>query len=207
MKKITPTLKVLAVAAAFLLVSGCNSLSRNPESSSMIVIESITGTSTEGDVVAFLQSDVQRNGASGTYITADAATANIIVRLINPAPIDGPSQFNDVVLTSYRVTFDLAAGSGTPGVNVPLPFDGNFSTVLCVVDESTAVPFVVVLEAAKLAAPLAALVGTTNVIQSKAKIEIFGHDLTDKPVTAIGYLTIYFGDYLEPVVPPPAIKK
>ena len=129
----------------------------------------------------------------------DNATATITVRLINPNPLDGPSQFNDVVLTNYRVTYELPSGPGTPGTDVPLPFDGNFSTVLCQVDKETAVPFAVVLEAAKLAAPLSPLVGTTTVLESRAKIEIFGHDLTDHPVTATGYLTIYFGDYADPV--------
>jgi hypothetical protein len=204
MKTIKPTLKVLAVAAAFLALSGCNSLSREAQSSSLIVIESLTGTTTEGDVVAFLQSDVLRNGPSGTYVTADVATVNIIIRLVNPNPIDPPSQFNDVILTNYRVTFELPTGPGTPGADVPLPFDGNFSTVLCEVDKSTAVPFAVVLEAAKLAAPLVGLIGTTTVIQSKAKIEVFGHDLTDNPVQATGYLTIYFADYIETV---PASKR
>jgi len=197
MKTIKPTLKVLAVAAAFLALSGCNNLSREAQSSSLIVIESITGTTTEGDTVAFLQSDVLRNGASGTYVTADVATANIIIRLVNPDPISPPSQFNDVVLTSYRVTFELPTTPGVPGTDVPMPFDANFSTVLCQVDKSTAVPFAVVLEAAKLAAPLTGLIGTTTVIQSKAKIEIFGHDLTNNPVQATGYLTIYFADYIE----------
>jgi hypothetical protein len=130
----------------------------------------------------------------------DNATANIIVRLINPDPISGPSQFNDVVLTSYRVTYELATGPGTPGTDVPLPFDGNFSTVLCPVDDQVSVPFVVVLEAAKQAAPLNALIGTATVLERKAKIEIFGHDLTDHPVTATGYLTIYFADYQD-IVP------
>ncbi len=203
MKTTKPTLRVLAVAAAFLALAGCNNLSREAQSSSMIVIESLTGTTTEGDVVAFLQSDVLRNGAQGTYVTVDVATANIMIRLINPDPISPPSQFNDVILTNYRVTYELPTSSGTPGADVPLPFDGNFSTVLCPVDESTSVPFAVVLEAAKLAAPLVGLVGTTTVIQSKAKIEIFGHDLTNKPVLATGYLTIYFGDYQEPPPPPP----
>ncbi len=203
MNKTQPTLKVLAVAAAFLVLSGCNKLSREAESSSLIIIESITGTTTEGDVVAFLQSDVLRDGALGTYVAADVATANIMIRLVNPDPIDPPSQFNDVILTNYRVTFELPSAPGTPGTDVPLPFDGNFSTVLCPVDESTAVPFAIVLEAAKLAAPLVGLVGTTTVIESKAKIEIFGHDLNDKPVTATGYLTIYFGDYEEAAAPSP----
>ena len=200
MKKITPILKVLSVAAAFLVLAGCNSLSRTTESSSMIVIESITGTTTGGDTVAYLQSDVV---GVGSIVTVDNATANIIVRLINPDPINGSSQFNDVVQTNYRVTYELPTGPGTPGTDVPLPFDGNFSTVLCRVEEETAVPFVVVLEAAKLAAPLSGLVGTTTVLERKAKIEIFGHDLTDHAVTATGYLTIYFGDYAD-VVP---IKK
>jgi hypothetical protein len=196
MKKTTPILKVLAVAAVFLALAACNSLSKTTESSSMIVIQSITGTTTEGDIVAYLQSDGLGTGGA---VFVDNATATITVRLINPNPLDGPSQFNDVVLTNYRVTYELPSGPGTPGTDVPLPFDGNFSTVLCQVDKETAVPFAVVLEAAKLASPLSGLVGTTTVLERKAKIEIFGHDLTDHPVTATGYLTIYFGDYADPV--------
>ncbi len=192
MKKITPTLKVLAVAAAFLTLAGCNSISKTTKSSSIIIIQSMTGTSAEGAVVAYLQSDVI--GSDG-LVRVDNATANIIVRLVNPTSIDGPSQFNDVVLTSYRVTYELPTGPGTPGVDVPLPFDGLFSTVLCPVDQDVAVPFVVVLEAAKQAAPLSALIGTSTVLERRAKIEIFGHDLTEHEVTATGYLTIYFADY------------
>jgi hypothetical protein len=191
MTKMSVTLKTLAAAAAVLALVGCNTISKDTESSSMIVILSITGTNTSGDTVAYLQSDVIGNDA---LVRVDNATANI-VRLVNPNPIDGPSQFNDVVLTSYRVTYELPTGPGTEGVDVPLPFDGNFSTVLCPVDDEVAIPFVVVLEAAKQAAPLNALIGTPTVLERKAKIEFFGHDLTDHPVTATGYLTIYFADY------------
>ena len=192
MKKITPTLKVLAVAAAFLTLAGCNSISKTTQSSSMIVIRSVTGTTVGGDEAAYLQSDVL--GSDG-LVRVDNATINLIARLVNPNPIDGPSQFNDVVLTNYHVTYELPTGPGTPGVDVPLPFDGNFSTVLCPVDEDVSVPFVVVLEAAKQAAPLSALIGTATVLETRAKIEIVGHDLTDHEVTATGYLTIYFADY------------
>ncbi|NTV81465.1 MAG: hypothetical protein HGA24_08595, partial [Candidatus Aminicenantes bacterium] len=144
MKKTTPTLKVLAVAAAFVTLAGCNSISRTTDSSSMIIIQSITGTTMEGQTVAYLQSDVLD---SDGLVRVNNATANITIRLVNPDPIGGPSQFNDVVLTNYRVTYELPTGPGTPGTDVPLPFDGNFSTVLCPVDETTSVPFVVVLEA------------------------------------------------------------
>jgi hypothetical protein len=193
MNKITSTLKVLAAAAAIVALSGCgNTVSQNTESSSMIVVQSITGTTIEGETVAFLQSDVLDPDG---LVRVNTATVNIIVRLINPDPINGPSQFNDVVLTTYRVTYELPTGPGTPGTDVPLPFDGNFSTVLCTVDQLTEVPFVVVLEAAKMAPPLVGLIGTGTVLERRAKIEIFGHDLSDRPVTATGYLTIYFADY------------
>jgi len=192
MNKITPTFKVLALAAAFAVLAGCNTISRDTESSSMIIIQSLTGLTIEGETAAYLQSDVLD---SDGLIRVNNATANIVVRLVNPDPINGASQFNDVILTGYRVTYELMTGGGSPGVDVPMPFDGTFSTVLCPVDETTSVAFVVVLEAAKQAAPLAGLVGTTTVLERKAKIEIFGHDLTDHPVTATGYLTIYFADY------------
>jgi hypothetical protein len=192
MKKTFWTLKALAIATAFLALIGCNALSRNTDSSSMIVIQSITGTTTGGETVAYLQSDVMGND---DLVRADNALATIIIRLVNPDPIDGPSQFNDVVLTSYTVTFELPAGGGTPGADVPQPFEGNFSTVLCPVDESTEIPFMVVPETAKTSAPLSALVDTSGIIEVKAKIEIVGHDLSNKEVKATGYLTIYFADY------------
>lgn len=192
MNKTLTTLKILAVAALAFALGACNTISKETESSSIIILQSITGTTVEGETAAYLQSDVVDQDG---LVRVNNATANILVRLVNPGSVSGPSQFNDVVLTNYRVTYELPTGPGTPGVDVPMPFDGNFSTVLCQVDETTSVPFVVVLEAAKQSAPLVGLIGTTTVLERRAKIEIFGHDLTDHPVTATGYLTIYFADY------------
>lgn len=192
MNKTLTTLKILAVAALAVALGACNTISKETESSSIIILQSITGTTVEGETAAYLQSDVVDQDG---LVRVNNATANILIRLVNPGSVSGPSQFNDVVLTNYRVTYELPTGPGTPGTDVPMPFDGNFSTVLCQVDETTSVPFVVVLEAAKQSAPLVGLIGTTTVLERRAKIEIFGHDLTDHPVTATGYLTIYFADY------------
>lgn len=192
MNKTLTTLKILAVAALAVALGACNTISKETESSSIIILQSITGTTVEGETAAYLQSDVVDQDG---LVRVNNATANILVRLVNPGSVSGPSQFNDVVLTNYRVTYELPTGPGTPGTDVPMPFDGNFSTVLCQVDETTSVPFVVVLEAAKQSAPLVGLIGTTTVLERRAKIEIFGHDLTEHPVTATGYLTIYFADY------------
>jgi len=202
MNKISPTLKVLVVAAAVVAMVGCNTLSKEAKSGSIIVIQSMTGTTIEGDEVAYLQSDVI--DADG-LVRVNNATAHLTARLVNPNPIDGPSQFNDVVLTDYNVTYELPAGGGTPGVDVPQPFAGNFSTVLLPIDDEVAVPFVVVLEAAKQAAPLVGLIGTSTVLERKAKIEIFGHDLNGHEVSATGFLTIYFADFQTVVAA--AVKK
>lgn len=202
MNKITPTLKVLALAALVLAVAGCNALSKQEKSGSFILIQSLTGTTVDGDEVAYLQSDVL---GSDLLVRVDNAKASIIVRLINPNSVEGPSQFNDIILTAYRVTYELPSGPGTPGTDVPLPFDGNFSTVLCPVDQVVNVPFVVVLEAAKLAPPLVGLIGTNTVLERKAKIEIFGHDLNNHEVSATGYLTIFFADFQGTIVA--AVKK
>jgi outer membrane protein assembly factor BamE (lipoprotein component of BamABCDE complex) len=56
MNKMSVTLKTLAAVAAVLALVGCNTISKDAESSSMIVIQSITGTTTTGDTVAYLQS-------------------------------------------------------------------------------------------------------------------------------------------------------
>ncbi len=191
-------LKVLAMVSALGVLAACGPLPKDADSNTILIIDSITGTKATGETVAFLQSDVEKIGGQGAYVTADAATATLRPRLQAPDPVNPPSIYNNVVLTTYRVTYELPTGPGNPGVDVPLPFDGNFSTITLEVGKSTAVPFVVVLEAAKLAPPLLGLVGTTTVIETRAKIEIFGKDLAGRDVQATGYLTIYFADYIDP---------
>ncbi len=198
MKKNPIALKVLAVLSALGVLAACSPLPQDADSNTILIIESITGTKATGETVAFLQSDVEKIGGQGAYVQSDAATANMRPTLQAPDPVNPPSVYNNVVLTAYRVTFELPTGPGNPGVDVPLPFDGNFSTITLEVGKSTAVPFVVVLEAAKLASPLLNLVRTTTVLETRARIEIFGKDLAGRDVQATGYLTIYFGDYIDP---------
>jgi hypothetical protein len=198
MKKNPIALKVLAVVSALGVLAACGSLPQDTDSNTILIIESITGTKATGETVAFLQSDVEKIGGQGAYVQADAATANLRPTLQAPDPVNPPSVYNNVVLTTYRVTFELPTSPGNPGVTVPMPFDGNFSTVTLEVGKSTAVPFVAVLEAAKLASPLLDLAGTTLVLETRARIEIFGRDLAGRDVQATGYLTIYFADYIDP---------
>lgn len=188
MNKFTTTLKVLAALGAVVALAGCGSLT--DDSSSILIIESITGTTTEGEEVAYLQSDISDGGA----VSLDNAKATVTCQLANPDPLDGASQYNAVSLTSYRVTYELPGGGGEPGIDVPMPFEGYFSTILVPVEDSVEVPFAVVLADAKLAEPLVSL---TTMLETRARIEIFGQDLTGKQASATGYLTIYFANFAD----------
>ncbi len=89
MKKNTMTLRILAAAAVILALAGCNTISKETESSSMIIIQSITGTDLEGETVAYLQSDVRD---SDGLVRVSNATVNVIVRLVNPGSVDAPDR-------------------------------------------------------------------------------------------------------------------
>lgn len=190
MKYTGSTLKILVVLTGFLVLAACNPIEKADKSSSMLIVESITGTLHDGSTVAsYLESDVSNT-------TSDTATATLTAALKDPSGgISGPSQYNNVTLTGYTVDYFLPDGTGVAGVNVPASLDGTCSTLLITVGASSTLTFIAVLNSAKLVAPLSSLLGTTNRLQVLARITFKGHDGTNHALQATGQLTIYFGDY------------
>jgi hypothetical protein len=190
MKHTASTLKILAVLAGFLVLAACNPIEKADKSNSMLIVESITGTLSDGTTTAsYLESDV-------SPANSDAATATLTASLKDPTGgTSGPSQYNNITLTGYAIDYFLPDGTGEAGVTVPASIEGTCSTLLVTVGSSTTLSFVSVLSNAKLVAPLAALVGTTNRLQVIAHITFKGHDGTNHAVQATGQLSIIFGDY------------
>jgi hypothetical protein len=187
MKTTASTLKILAVLAGFLVLTACNPIEKSSKSNSMLIVESITGTTIDGKTAMLLESDVSTT-------TSDTATVTLQASLLDPN-ITSPSQYNDVTLTGYTIDYTLQDGTGDPGVTVPASVEGTSSSLLIKIGESKTVDFVAVLSGAKLVAPLAALAGTTSRLQIVAHITFQGHDGTNHAVEATGQLTIVFGDY------------
>jgi hypothetical protein len=183
----------LLLTAAFLLNS-CNPIEDDTKSSSMLVIESILGQDAEGTDANYLQSDVLKEDT----VFADVAVANLRAATIDPAPLLGSSQYNDILLTRYTVSYSRTDGKNVAGVDVPYPFEGSLSA-LVKVGSTTSLNFVVVREAAKLELPLINLQdgGAEGVLTCVAKIDFYGHDLTNNNVKASGYLTIHFANYVD----------
>ena len=185
------------VAAVFFAAS-CNSIENQTESASMLVVENLLGTNMDGDEANFLQSDVLYVDPTSleSSIFADSAVATMTARLLNPASISGPSQYNDITVDRYVVSYMRSDGQNVEGVDVPYSFEGYLNTVVSV-DTTSSVSFVIVREVAKMEPPLLNLHGNRDVgvLQVHARVDFYGHDTVGKNVTATGYLDIYFANY------------
>lgn len=188
MKYTASTLKILAVAAAFLLLGACNTVSRNTDSSSMLTVDSLTGTLIDGSTSMTLESDV-----SGT--TPDSAKATLTASLVDATGGTTPTQYNNVTLTGYTIDFTLPDGTGTPGTDVPNSVEGVCSTLLIEIGQTATVTFVAVPAELKAAAPLSGWAGSTALHTIVAHITFIGRDGSNHEVRGSGQLTIVFSDY------------
>jgi hypothetical protein len=200
MKKLKNALKIMAILLALFPLVSCNPIEKDSTSSSMLIVVNITGKDSSGNEANFLQSDVARvDTTTGvSYVTADTATATLKASMLDPKPALGASQYSDIIVTRYCVSYSRSDGKSVEGKDVPFSFEGSLSTLIKV--NSTAdISFVVVREVAKLEPPLVNLANSRDegVIQCTAKIDFYGHDVVNNTVKATGYLAIYFGNYID----------
>jgi len=190
---------LVLIPVAFTLFS-CNPLENKTASNTMLLLEILTGLDMEGNTVSYLESDVLRiDPDSGTQtIVADPAIAILKAKLLDPLPINPPSDYNNILLTRYTVNYFRSDGKNTEGVDIPYSFEGYLSTRL-VVDVSTEIAFVIVRAVAKGEPPLLSLRDGRGegVLTITARVDFYGHDMRDNAVMVTGYLTIYFANYAE----------
>jgi len=190
---------LVLIPVAFTLFS-CNPLENKTASNTMLLMEILTGLDMEGNTVSYLESDVLRiDPDSGAQtIVADPAIAILKAKLLDPLPINPPSDYNNILLTRYTVNYFRSDGKNTEGVDIPYSFEGYLSTRL-VVDVSTEIAFVIVRAVAKGEPPLLSLRDGRGegVLTITARVDFYGHDMRDNTVIVTGYLTIYFANYAE----------
>jgi len=195
MNKAKTLFKTSILLALFIVLVSCNPLENETLSNSMLVIMSLTGQDISGNTTNFLQSDVL---TSTNSVTADLAKVTFKAQMLNPNPINGSSQYNNVLVTRYVVSYFRSDGKNTEGVDIPYSFEGYLST-LVEIDNVEELSFVLVREVAKLELPLINLHEGRGdgVLQLKAKVDFYGHDMANKAVKTTGYLTIYFANYAD----------
>lgn len=200
MEKIQKIFYGLVLFTAILVLFSCNPLENNTESNTMLIFENLTGTDMEGNTVNFLESDVLTidpdSGAQLIY--SDTARATLKATLLDPQPINPASEYSNIQLTRYTVSYFRSDGKNTEGVDVPYSFEGYLSTRLTV-GFSTDISFIIVRAVAKIEPPLLLLADgySHGILTITARVDFYGHDLRDNTVTATGYLTIYFANFAE----------
>jgi len=195
----TARFKAAVLALAALALAACNPIENGQQSNSLLVVETLTGSDMTGNEGNLCQSDVLfTNSQTGvSTITADLAKASLSAQTLAPNPLLGTSQYADIQLLKYAVTYLRADGKSTPGVDVPYSFEAGLSGLIRV-GQSMSVSFVVVREAAKQEPPLLNLRTTTTrgeTIEVTARIDFYGKDLSGRAVKATGYLFITFADF------------
>jgi hypothetical protein len=186
----------LAIAAA--AAASCGDVVRSSRSPVMLVVNSIGGGV---DASSPFNSDVLTMRTSPAPCSANApcptilsdlgtASMSVIMKDVSVAPTTN----NDVTITRYHVDYRRADGHNTPGVDVPLSFDGG-TTVTIAAGGSGAVSFELVRHDAKLESPLQQLVYNLEVLNVIAQITFYGHDEVGNELSASGNISIAFANH------------
>ena len=188
-------LKTSLLLALLVVLVSCNPIENETLSNSMLVIMKLTGQDINGNTANYMQSDVL---TSENTVTADQATVTFGAQMLNPNPINGSSHYNNVMVTRYVVTYFRSDGKNIEGTDIPYSFEGHLSA-LVEIDNIAELSFILVREVAKLEQPLINLHEGRGdgVLQLKAKVDFYGHDLANKVVKSTGYLSIFFANYAD----------
>jgi hypothetical protein len=197
MKKTKIILMLAAVIAVAFALTACNPIENETRSASMLIVENLFGSDLEGNDSNFLESDVLYQDEKTTTIYADHGIGRLSAQLLDPLSITGPSHLNDITVERYTVTYSRSDGRNVPGVDVPYSFDGQLSATISI-GSTVDVVLTLVRAAAKMEPPLVNLHEgrDVGVLTVHAKVDFFGHDKVGHAVTATGYLTIYFANYV-----------
>ncbi len=199
MNKTTHIIKLTIIFSVLILLYACNPIENDSRSASLLYVASITGTDIEDNEVNFIQSDVAAESGDSPVpiVVADQAIATLGVRMLDPEPLLGSSQYNNITVTRYVVTYSRTDGKNREGIDVPYSFEGSLSTEIPV-GSTQSISIVIVREAAKLEPPLIDLAagGGEIVLTVNAQVDFYGHDPANRSVKATGYITIYFANYV-----------
>ena len=186
----------LILAASFVALPGCTSTQLQGQSSSYLIVQSISAArgDTPDEDFPVLDSDVSTNGT----IFADIANINLMLGMKDPGSTQNPStptSANYITVTRYHVKYIRSDGRNVQGVDVPYEFDaGSTATV---VGTGTEMTITLVRVQAKLEAPLKSLVGQGGqvAITTTAEITLYGKDQAGRDVSVKGTITVNFADF------------
>jgi hypothetical protein len=190
--------RLLAAALLAAATASCGDVVRQGEGSSYLIIQGLDAASgaEPDEFTGVLFSDTLTIVEEVPTVFADNGRVTFRLGMKDPALATSPSQANFITVNRYRVRFIRGDGRNTPGVDVPYGFDGALTIT---VGEGDAVSiFELVRHIAKAEPPLAALTVNGVVISTIAEVTFYGADQTGREVSAVGRITVNFGNFGDP---------
>lgn len=190
--------RIAAVALA-LAAASCSSTVRQGTGASFLIVDRVVAASgAEPDTFGgSLRSDVLTIVDGRPTVFNDFGQVTFSLGLKDATRGTSPTQNLAITVDRYRVRFIRADGRNTPGVDVPHPFDGAFTTTVYEGTASTAA-FQLVRHVAKQEAPLGALASSPVVISTIAEITFYGRDQTGHDVSVTAQIGVDFGNFGDP---------
>ena len=197
---------VVAAAAVVLSSVSCGNVVRTGKSPMFLVIDLLQGQRGGGTNTQLgnpLQSDVLSFVTTPAPCSANSPCPTIfndvgqVVLRIVPKDVSNPtspSTNNEVTINRFRVNYRRADGRNAPGVDVPYGFDGAVTGTVAIGSQLT-LGFEIVRHAAKLEAPLIALVDSPTIITTLADVTFYGQDRVGNEVTVTGSIQIDFANF------------
>jgi hypothetical protein len=197
----------LGLAALVVATVSCGDVVRQGRSPSVLVMDLLQASSGGGHAAntlgSVLQSDVVvlvtspdpctiTSPCPVVFSDTGSATIGIAMKDITIAPTTN----NQVTITRYHVSYRRNDGRNTPGVDVPLPFDGAVTVTVQAGGTST-VAFEIVRIVAKRESPLVQLISDPNVLIVIADVTFYGKDLVGNDVSVTGEIQINFANFVD----------
>ncbi|MCK5221326.1 MAG: hypothetical protein KAR14_07095 [Candidatus Aminicenantes bacterium] len=184
----------------FMVFPSCNKLENETTSSSVLLINSITGNDldgTDGSTTIFIDV-VQVNDDGSMTIYNDNGVAELSAVLLDPFVADNESTYyQNIVVDQIDIEYTRADGLGNEGEDVIYSFSQKV-TFMVPVGETMLLPFVLVQHVAKLESPLVELVGLgqEKVLKLEAKITIHSKDVGGHRVApAVGAVSVWISNF------------
>ncbi len=184
----------------FLVLPSCNKLENETTSSSVLLINSITGDDldgTEGSTTIFIDV-VQVNEDGSMTIYNDNGVAELTTMLLDPYVDIGSNStyYQNIIVDQIDIEYTRADGLSDED-DVIYSFSQKISFMIPV-GETMSLPFVLVQHVAKLESPLVELVGLgqEKVLKLEAKVTIHGIDVGGHRVApAIGTVSVWISNF------------
>jgi len=187
---------VLFMAA---VIPGCNSIENVTNSSTKIIVDSITGTDLTGETGATtVFSDVLYvdPDTGATTVFSDNAEAVISARLLDPQQASG-TYYQDVIIDQVDIQYSRTDGLSVEGKDVPYGFSQKVN-IKVIAGSSSTLGFVILQHNAKLESPLVELIhiGQEQILKLEAKITFHGKDLAGNRVeSVVGHISVWCSNF------------